>query len=98
MPLYDPAGLAVKDPIVSVPPINTSVYRPLVIKGDRVLDSPMVSLIVPPLLPDKYTSGPFKMVIKVPGSASTTNNAGVGNADELIFGKMILPSAVLAPV
>lgn len=79
VPLYSPGGLANGLPSVSVPPILIMVREgdvAVAINGLGGSALPIVRLIVPPLLPVSVTSGPFKIVINVPGSASTSKIAG----------------------
>ena len=66
-------------PMVNVPPILIWVVEgapTVAINKLPELEAPMRRVMEPPLLPVNETSGPFKIEIKVPGRAPTSNIAG----------------------
>ena len=79
VPLYEPEGLAGGLPTIRVPPISTWVLAggtAVVINGDVRFAASKCNVIEPPLLPVSGTSGPLRIVMTVPGSASISNIAG----------------------
>ena len=97
VPLYNPAGFdEIRSLTTKDPPIYTRVVTPVVIKGEPVLEAPIVRLKVPELLLVNIAVGPLEIVISVPGIAVISNNAGV--IRENMPGSIMLPDAVRVPV
>ena len=97
VPLYNPAGFdEIRSFTTKVPPIYTKVVTPVVIKGEPVLEAPIVRLNVPELLLVNVAIGPLTIVISVPGIAVISKSAGV--TSEYMPGSIILPDAVRVPV